>query len=211
MSQLSLIPRQKKILGSGVVHIPDWLTIERQQALLVLLRHWTKGGWFTPVLPNGTAMRHPIACLGWQWKPYEYFDARVPMPGELIITAVEALIDAGLDEYLPFSPDTCIINMFPPSSSLGMHQDKSEDRELIDGGSPIITLSLGDTGVFRLASVNAPTPYQEVELRSGDLIIMSGHSRLAYHSINRIIPDTAPFDLDMKPGRISLTMRRARA
>ncbi|MBD1995169.1 alpha-ketoglutarate-dependent dioxygenase AlkB [Leptolyngbya sp. FACHB-541] len=212
MNQLDLIPRSQEQIAPGVWHVPDWLPIDQQNAVLTLLRHCTRKGWYTPKMLNGTPMKHPIACIGLQWRPYEYYEARVPVPGEFILMAVQALIDTNLQRYLPFTPDTGIVNMFPLGSSLGLHQDKSEDQPLIDAGSPIVTVSLGDSGMFRLGNVaHRDPPYKDIELRSGDLLVMSGHSRLAYHGITEILPNTCPADLEMQsPGRISLTMRRAK-
>ena len=208
--QLDLFPRETTQLAPGTHHLPNWLPIEHQNAVLTLLRHCTQGGWYTPQMKDGTPMKHPLACVGYQWRPYEYFDSRCPVPGEFILMAIEGLKDAGLSSYLPYQPDTGIVNYFPPASSLGMHQDKSESQEMIDAGSPIVTLSLGDSATFRLGNpYTNGAPYQDIELRSGDLLIMAGRSRLAYHSVTRIHPDTCPPDLQMKqPGRISLTLRQ---
>lgn len=210
--QLDLIPRQTSHPSPGVVHLPNWLSLQHQQALLQLLRSYTKNGWYTPLMPNGTPMKHPLACLGYQWRPYEYYEPRRPIPDAILLMAIVALKDAGLDKSLPYTPDTGIVNLFPSGSSLGMHQDKSEDMELIDAGSPIVTISLGDTAVFRLGNcTNTTQPYQDFELRSGDLLVMSGHSRLAYHAVLKILDDTCPPALMMqRPGRISLTLRQAK-
>ena len=45
-----------------------------------------------------------------------------------------------------------------------------------------------------------------VELKSGDAFIFGGPSRLAYHGVDRIYPDTSTLLRD--GGRINLTMRR---
>lgn len=207
-AQLDLIPRT--IFRSlGAVHIPDWLPADIQQELLTLIRACTKGGWYTPTMRDGTPLKHPLACVGCQWRPYEYFEPRCRVPGEFILMAIQALKDAGLDEYLPYQPDTGIVNYFPPDSNLGMHQDKSESQEMIDAGSPIVTVSLGDSAIFRLGNCQTPSfPYQDLELRSGDVLIMSGHTRLAYHGVVKILPNTCPPHLNMKAGRISLTIRQ---
>lgn len=208
--QLDLMPRTQNQPAPGTVHIPNWLSIDLQNSLLEILRHHTRSSWYTPEMPDGTPMKHPIACLGYRWKPYRYFEPLCKVRGEIILMAIQALKDAGLEEYLPYMPDTGIVNHFPVGSSLGMHQDKSESRECIEAGSPIVTISLGDTAVFRLGNSSHPgAPHQDFELRSGDLLVMSGFSRLAYHGVLKIIPDTRPPDIDLpKPGRVSLTLRQ---
>lgn len=210
MNQLDLIPRVKNQPTPGTVHVPDWLSIDLQNELLGVIRHDTKNSWYTPAMPNGTPMKHPIACLGYRWKPYEYFEPLCKVSGDIILMAIQALEDAELSRYLPYMPDTGIVNYFPVGSSLGMHQDKSESAEMIEAGSPIVTISLGDTAIFRLGNTSHPgSPYQDFELRSGDLLVMSGFSRLAYHSVLKILPDTRPPDVNLpNPGRVSLTLRQ---
>jgi DNA oxidative demethylase len=211
MLQLDLIPRQKTVLASGAMHLPDFIPIDEQVALLLNLREWTKGGWFTPSMLDGTPMNHPIACLGYQWRPYEYFEPRVGVPGDLINLSILSLLEAKMAEYLPYSPQTAIVNYFPPDTSLGMHQDRSEDAYLIQQGRPIVTFSLGDTAVFRLGNrEHKGMPWQDVEMRSGDALVMGGYSRSAYHGVMDILPGTAPPALQMQPGRISVTMREVR-
>jgi DNA oxidative demethylase len=210
-AQPDLIPRETTKLQPGAIHIPDWLTIAQQNNLLTLIRHYTKDRWYTPTMLDGPPMKHPIAFLGLAWRPYEYFqlEPHYPLPNEIVALARQALHAAKLS-YSPYQPDTGIVNWFPEGSSLGMHQDKSEHSDLIAVGSPIVTISLGDTGIFRLANPYNPYPYQAIELRSGDLLIMHGQSRLAYHGITKILPDTRPVDLNLeKTGRISLTIRQA--
>jgi alkylated DNA repair protein (DNA oxidative demethylase) len=41
---------------------------------------------------------------------------------------------------------------------------------------------------------------------SGDVVILGGEGRLAYHGVDRIYPETSP--LLKKGGRINLTLRR---
>jgi DNA oxidative demethylase len=206
--QLDLLPRKQTVLASGVVHIPDFLLLSEQNELITSLRKWTIGCWYTPEMPNGVPMGHPLACLGYRWKPYEYFAARASLPGELINLSILALSQANLKEYLPYQPQTAIVNFFPIDSSLGMHQDRSESKEVIRAGRPIVTLSLGDSAIFRLGNPDHNgLPWQDVELRSGDALIMSGYSRLAYHGVMKILPGTAPAELCLESGRISVTMR----
>lgn len=210
-AQLDLLPREAAKLPEGVIHVPGWLSLKTQQDLLVLLRHVTHNRWYTPSLPNGTPMKHPISCVGWAWRPYEYFrmSDHVPMPDPIVALARKALLDADV-ACLGFQPDTGIINLFPHDSSLGMHQDRSEHPDLIAAGSPIITVSLGESAMFRVGNAfNQHGPFHDVELRSGDLIVMHGAARSHFHAVTKILPNTAP-GLEMsKPVRISLTIRQA--
>ena len=98
------------------------------------------------------------------------------------------------------TPQTCLINYYSESGRLGLHQDKSE-RNL---KPPIISISLGDDAIFLLGRNR--NEIQEILLRSGDVIILFGESRLYYHGIKRIIPGTS--NLLKNGGRLNLTIRQ---
>ena len=71
-----------------------------------------------------------------------------------------------------------------------------------------MSLSLGDTGVFRFGNTeNRNRPWTDVELASGDLFVFSGPSRLAYHGVVRIRPDTGPA-IGVQ-GRLNITLRES--
>ena len=74
--------------------------------------------------------------------------------------------------------------------------------------APVVTLSLGDIGVFRLAGTDRRTaPFTDLALGSGDLLVFGGVSRRIYHGVPRVIAGTAPEWLDLPPGRLSITIR----
>jgi alkylated DNA repair protein (DNA oxidative demethylase) len=208
--QLELLNRSPKQLLSGCHHVPSWLTINEQQELINDLREWCAGGFWTPKMPNGTPMNHPLCGLGLNWQPYEYLPTDRPFPGRLMFLAKRAIAATLPHWQTEFWPDVGIVNYFPPSSSLGLHQDRSEAENLRDAGSPVVTISLGDAALFRLGQrAHRDPPYSDVELRSGDLIVMGDYSRLCFHGIPKIFGGTAPAALEMKPGRLSVTIRQA--
>lgn len=101
-----------------------------------------------------------------------------------------------------------IINWYSPQAKLGMHQDKSESQVVRNAGSPIISISLGDSCLFRLGNTDSKTgKYQDIELKSGDLFVFGGASRMAFHGVLKIYPRTAPPDLGMRSGRLNITIR----
>jgi len=90
-----------------------------------------------------------------------------------------------------------------------MHQDRSESERVREAGSPIISISLGDTCLFRFGNTESRTgKYQDIELASGDLFVFGGPSRMAFHGVTKIYPETAPLPLGMKQGRLSVTIRQ---
>jgi len=99
--------------------------------------------------------------------------------------------------------ETVLLNWYPPGTGhLGMHRDVTE----FDQESPIVTISLGDDAVFALGGLEYGGKKRRLTLRSGDVFVMGGESRLLYHEIEKLIPAENPLFKD--GGRISLTGRR---
>ena len=88
---------------------------------------------------------------------------------------------------------------------MSLHQDRDEH----DLTAPVLSLSLGDTALFRLAGTERRTPSRSIRLASGDALLLSGPARLAFHGIDRILPATST--LIGHPGRFNLTLRRVTA
>jgi alkylated DNA repair protein (DNA oxidative demethylase) len=102
----------------------------------------------------------------------------------------------------PQAPDACLINFYEPSARMGLHQDK--DEEAFD--APVVSLSLGDTALFRYGGLDRRDPTRSVRLRSGDAIVFGGPARLIHHGIDRLMPGTS--DLLPQGGRLNLTLRK---
>jgi alkylated DNA repair protein (DNA oxidative demethylase) len=99
------------------------------------------------------------------------------------------------------TPDCCLINFYGQGARMGMHQDKDEG----DFTFPVLSVSLGDDALFRMGGVDRPTPTQSVWLQSGDVVVMGGDARLAFHGIDRLRHGSST--LLPKGGRINLTLR----
>jgi DNA oxidative demethylase len=102
------------------------------------------------------------------------------------------------------SPDACLINVYDERARMGAHQDRDE----ADFSAPILSVSLGDSCVFRYGGENRRDPSASVRLDSGDILVFGGPARLMFHGVDRILPKTSTL-LD-PPGRINLTLRRAK-
>ena len=85
---------------------------------------------------------------------------------------------------------------------MGLHQDKDEQ----DFAAPVVSLSLGDTGLFRVGGLKRSDPTRSLRLASGDAVVLGGEGRLAFHGVDRILPGTST--LLAEGGRINLTLRR---
>ena len=103
----------------------------------------------------------------------------------------------------PGPPDSCLVNLYRDGARMGLHQDKDE----ADFAYPVLSVSLGDTAVFRLGGPKRSDPTRSMRLASGDVCVLSGPMRLAYHGVDRILPGSSR--LVPGGGRINLTLRRA--
>jgi alkylated DNA repair protein (DNA oxidative demethylase) len=165
-------------------------------------------------MPTGHLMSVQSVCLGWHWSPYRYSKTAddtdgapvKPLPAELVALArdaVGAAYGAESDAARRFAPDAAIVNLYAPGAQLGLHQDAEEPSD-----APVVTLSLGDACVFRIASVERRTgPFLDVDFRSGDLIVFGGPNRRIYHGVPKLLAGTAPDGLGLPPGRLSITLR----
>ena len=153
-----------------------------------------------------------MLCLGrhWNGRTYGYEERRSdfdglpvpPVPAPLARLAREAAGDGGFT----LSPDICIVNYYTADAKMGVHQDKDERPETIAAGFPIVSVSLGDEARFVVGGCSRREPTFPVMLKSGDVIVMGGPSRLRYHGVTRILPGTAPAGTG--PGRFNLTFRQ---
>ncbi|QGY00092.1 alpha-ketoglutarate-dependent dioxygenase AlkB [Roseovarius faecimaris] len=98
-------------------------------------------------------------------------------------------------------PDCCLINFYGEGARMGMHQDRDE----ADFGWPVLSLSLGDDGLFRIGNPTRGGKTESLWLSSGDAVVMGGEARLTYHGVDRIRFGSSP--LLPKGGRINLTLR----
>ncbi|WP_033318573.1 alpha-ketoglutarate-dependent dioxygenase AlkB family protein [Streptomyces yerevanensis] len=212
-----LFPRSRTEVAPGAVHVPDWLEAGRQRELLEACRDWSRppAGLRTVHTPGGGTMTSRQVCLGWHWYPYGYARTVVdgdgapvkPFPEWLGELGRRAVADAfGGDDAFEGEPtapyDIALINFYDADARMGMHRDSDEKSD-----APVVSLSLGDTCVFRFGNTESRTrPYTDVELRSGDLFVFGGPARLAYHGVPRVHPGTAPEELGLT-GRLNVTLR----
>ncbi|MEV6652507.1 alpha-ketoglutarate-dependent dioxygenase AlkB [Streptomyces sp. NPDC051219] len=208
---VELFPRNRTVPAAGAVHVPDWLGPDQQRELVAACREWARppAGLRTVRTPGGGTMTAQQVCLGWHWYPYGYARTVVdgdqvpvkPLPGWLGDLACEGVEEAyGRPCAAPY--DIALINFYGAEAGMGMHRDADEKSD-----DPVVSLSLGDTCVFRFGNTESRgRPYQDLELRSGDLFVFGGASRLAYHGVPRVRPGTAPPALGLT-GRLNITLR----
>ena len=193
----------------GVIHYPGWLDRPAQESLVASLREVAKAApFFTPRMPKtGKPFSVKMTnCGGLGWvsdaSGYRYQPLHPetgmpwpPMP-DVLARAWEDLAD------YPHPPEACLVNFYESTAKMGLHQDRDE----ADFAAPVLSISLGDTGIFRVGGTTRGGPTLSVKLQSGDALSFGGPARLAFHGIARIIPGTST--LLPQGGRINLTMRR---
>ncbi|MFJ7244571.1 alpha-ketoglutarate-dependent dioxygenase AlkB family protein [Kitasatospora sp. NPDC098652] len=204
----------------GAVLLPGWLDRAAQQRLVAACREWARppAGLHSVRMPTGGLMSVRMVSLGWHWYPYGY--ARTaedgtpvkpfpPLLGELARRAVAEAYGGAVGAIAgaaAYEPDTAIVNHYPHGAKMGLHQDRDERAD-----APVVSLSLGDTCVFRLGNAETRTrPWTDLELRSGDLLVFGGPARFAYHGVVRTLPGTADPGLGLElVGRLNVTVRQS--
>ena len=204
----------REVLLPGAVKIASWLSPDAQRSLAAGFHEWAlpPAGLRRPRVPSGHLMSVQSVCLGWHWEPYAYSRTAgdtdgapvKPLPVELFDLGRAAVAEAyGPDSGASYAPDAAIVNLYSPGAHLGLHLDGEEPSD-----APVVTLSLGDSCVFRFAGVGRRNgPFTDVDLRSGDLLVFGGPCRRIYHGVPKVLEGTAPEDLGLPPGRVSITLR----
>ncbi|MEM0946980.1 MAG: alpha-ketoglutarate-dependent dioxygenase AlkB [Pseudomonadota bacterium] len=100
-------------------------------------------------------------------------------------------------------PDSCLVNFYDGDARMGMHQDA--DEASFDW--PVVSVSLGDDALFRIGGQTRGGPTASHWVKSGDVIVMAGAARRAFHGIDRVRVGTSK--LLPNGGRINLTLRVA--
>lgn len=85
------------------------------------------------------------------------------------------------------APEACLVNFYEPDARMGLHQDLDE-KEL---SAPVLSVSLGDTCLFRIGGTKRGDPTRSLRLASGDVVLLGGEARLAFHGVDRIHPGTS--------------------
>ncbi|WEK51095.1 MAG: alpha-ketoglutarate-dependent dioxygenase AlkB [Candidatus Kaistia colombiensis] len=142
--------------------------------------------------------------LGWVSDQTGYrYQPTHPLTGEPWPPIPPMLLDLWreLGDY-PEPPEACLVNFYEPDARMGLHQDVDEE----DFAAPVLSVSLGDTCLFRIGGPKRGDPTRSLRLASGDVVLLGGAARLAFHGVDRIYPATST--LLSQGGRINLTLRR---
>jgi alkylated DNA repair protein (DNA oxidative demethylase) len=196
-------------LAPGLTYYPDYMDRSAQERLLQSIRDITRAApLFTPRMPRTgkpfSVRMTNCGRLGWvsDERGYRYQPIH-PDTGEPWPAMPEQVLQAWADlSGYPLPPDACLINFYEPTARMGMHQDKDEE----EFEAPVVSLSLGDTALFRYGGLERKDPTRSIRLRSGDAIVFGGPARLIHHGIDRLTAGSS--DLLPQGGRLNLTLRK---
>ncbi|WP_373286813.1 alpha-ketoglutarate-dependent dioxygenase AlkB family protein [Actibacterium pelagium] len=193
----------------GVELYQQLLNRPAQEALVADLREVIRAApLFSPMTPYGKPMSVRMTSAGscgWVSDRSGYrYEPRHPsgVGWPPIPASVLAIWD--LVSGTETQPDCCLINFYQEGARMGLHQDKDE----ASFDYPVVSVSLGDEGMFRIGNVTRGGSTESVWLKSGDVVVMGGDARLIYHGVDRIRPQSST--LLPKGGRINLTLRVVR-
>jgi alkylated DNA repair protein (DNA oxidative demethylase) len=195
--------------GGGLRVVPGYFDRPAQEKLLAVLREvMRRAPVYTPRMPKSG---HPLSvrmtncgALGWMTDAGGYrYQRNHPETGEPWPPIPEILLAAWQDlSSYPHEPEACLVNVYGPAARMGLHQDRDEE----DMTAPVVSLSLGDSCLFRIGTDRRNGRTRTLRLASGDAVVLGGCARLAFHGVDRIISGTST--LLPEGGRINLTLRR---
>ena len=197
-------------LPPGIRYLPGHFDGAAQAALVEDIRRVVEAApLYTPAMPKtGKEMSVRMTnCgeLGWvtdKERGYRY-QATHPVTGKPWPPIPDILLDLWREVAdHPQPPQACLVNFYSEKAKMGQHQDRDES----DFSAPVVSVSLGDDCLFRVGGARRADPTQSFRLRSGDVVVLGGEGRLAFHGVDRIFPSTST--LLKKGGRINQTLRR---
>src|SRR3954464_6533696 len=197
-------------LAPGVTLTPGYLDRAAQEEMLAAVRAVIAAApLYVPRMPRtGKPMSVRMTncgTLGWVTdaeRGYRYQEAH-PETGAPWPPIPNIILKAWRDlSGYPHPPEACLVNFYAPDARMGLHQDKDEN----DLRARVVSLSLGDSGLFRVGGLKRSDPTRSLRLASGDAVVLGGEGRLAFHGVDRILSGTST--LLAEGGRINVTLRR---
>nr|KAJ3419024.1 hypothetical protein HK105_007505 [Polyrhizophydium stewartii] len=145
-----------------------------------------------PIARAITRMRWATLGFQYNWTLKEYFFDRRPAfpPSVDAITREIVTLLAPVTGYSTdcWRSEAGIVNFHHPGDTLTAHQDRSE----IDMDAPLVSLSIGLDAVFLFGTESRDDKPVALRLRSGDVVVMAGPARRAFHGVPLVLPDTCP-------------------
>lgn len=196
-------------MTNGLKYLPSYFDRTAQEALVATLEAaLVQAPFYTPVMPRSgrpfTVRMSNLGPLGWVSDRAGYrYQAQHPETGQPwpAIPAPVMELWRKVADY-PHEPEACLVNHYREGAKMGLHRDEDE----MDFAAPVVSISLGDTAIFRIGGLERAGKTETLKLSSGDVLVMGGPSRLRYHGIDRVLAGTST--LLKQGGRLNLTLRR---
>ncbi|HUS55636.1 MAG TPA: alpha-ketoglutarate-dependent dioxygenase AlkB [Thermohalobaculum sp.] len=194
---------------NGFRLLPGNLDRSAQEAMITALRGVVSAAPLVrPVTPWGKPMSVRMTSagrLGWVIERGKYrYAARHPETGAPWPPVPDCVLAVWRTvSGWPGDPDCCLINWYGEGARMGLHRDADEGEAAF--AAPVVSISLGNPARFRIGGLTRKAPTESVVLNSGDVVVMGGAARLAYHGIDRVM--FGEDDLLPGHGRINLTLR----
>ena len=189
--------------------LPSFLPPDQQRRLLSEVRDvLARAPLYSPAMPRSgspySVRMSNCGSVGWLSDRSGYrYSATHPVTGVPWPDIPRSILDLWHETTgVAYEPEACLINVYSSTARLGLHRDQDEDAR----DAPILSISLGDTALFRLGGAERKSPTRSFRLGSRDLMILDGPSRHWFHGVDRILPGTS--QLLPEGGRINLTLRR---
>ncbi len=191
---------------NGALVFPGFLDQDMQGSMLADIRNVVRAApLFRPTTKRGQPMSVRMTAAGtFGWysdhRGYRYESchpsgcAWPPIPVS-VLNVWRAVSDVSE------TPQCCLVNFYDANAKMGLHQDRDEARLDL----PVVSISLGDDALFRVGGTQRGGKTKSIWLKSGDVAVLVGAARLAYHGIDRVRFGSAP--LLPSGGRINLTLR----
>ncbi|EHS50311.1 2OG-Fe(II) oxygenase [Rhizobium sp. PDO1-076] len=202
--------KTKLPLSEGLIHFPGYFDRAEQDVLVTAVRDVVaEAPLYVPVMP-GTGKPMSVrmtncGSLGWvtdKERGYRY-QATHPVTGRPWLAIPQMLVDLWreVSDY-DKDPEACLVNFYGDDAKMGLHQDRDET----DFNAPVVSVSLGNSCLFRIGGLERKDRTSSLKLDSGDVFVLGGAGRLCFHGVDRIYPGTST--LLKNGGRINLTLRR---
>jgi len=208
------------MLGDGTHYTPEYWGLAQQRSVLAELNAALKSApLFKPTMPRTgqpwSIWMTNLGGLGWVSDRQGYrYQENHPISGHKWPAIPESLLSAWADlTGYSAPPECCLVNYYDQErSKMGLHQDR--DEEAVD--APVLSLSLGDSAVFRMGGPQRRGPTQSLKLHSGDAFVFGGPARHYFHGIDRVLCGSSTLLSDdpsasspfSQGGRINITLRR---
>lgn len=183
-----------------------YLTPDDQAAIVEDVRGIVRAApLIQPITPRGQKMSVRMTAagtFGWLTDKRGYRYAKEHPDGRVWPPIPESILRLWRDlSGVERMPECCLVNFYGEGARMGLHQDKDEASD----AWPVLSVSLGDDGLFRMGAPTRGGKTQSVWLQSGDIVRMGGVARRAFHGVDRIRFGSS--SLLENGGRLNLTLR----